>query len=162
MTVYRHVRAWFSLFSMFFFLGCAGLLTQAEPPQVSLAGIQVIDVNLFEQRYRLRLRLQNPNDFPLPIEGMRYKLYFNEREFAHGVSRQSITLPEYDSRLLEVEVISDLGRALDQIRDLGASTPEKLSYRLTGTVSVANRMSQLPFEYKGEVRFPGSRDDSSP
>ncbi|EAR21803.1 LEA type 2 family protein, partial [Nitrococcus mobilis] len=73
--------------------GCAGLYQYADPPRVTLAGIRILDLNLFEQRYQLALRVQNPNRFDLPIERMSYTLEVNGSEFAHGVNNQKNTIP---------------------------------------------------------------------
>lgn len=135
--------------------GCAGLASRAEPPHVSMANLQVVSVGLFEQRYRLQLRVQNPNDFSLPIAGLSYHLYINDQDFGRGVSRQSVTIPGFGEELLDVEVVSDLGSVLQQIRELGEGARPSLRYRLAGSVSLADRFGRLPFEYKGEIDFGG-------
>jgi len=141
--------------------GCAGIHTRAEAPYVSLSNLEILEVGLFEQRYRLRLRIQNPNDFALPISGMRYELEINDKRFAKGVSRQSITIPAYGEGLVDVEVVSNLGRLMEQFSGLTAGRVQKVSYRLSGSVSLAHSVVKLPFEYKGDVSMdsgtPGER-----
>lgn len=132
--------------------GCAGLFTRPEPPNVSLADLQVADVGLFEQRYRLRLRVQNPNDFALPIKGMRYTLAVNDREFAEGVSPESVTVPAFGEELIEVEAVSNLARVVDQMLELGGQR-RSLSYRLSGSLSLGGGIGRMPFDYQGEVNL---------
>jgi LEA14-like dessication related protein len=57
----------------------SNLLERPEPPRVSLAGLEIVDANLFEQRYALRLRLQNTNDMTLSITGLDYEVFLNDR-----------------------------------------------------------------------------------
>lgn len=130
--------------------GCAALRHQPEPPIVSLAGIQMREMTLFEQRYRLQLRLQNPNDAPLPISGLHCRLFINEREFAQGVSAAAVDVPRFGEAVVAVDVVSDLRRVFEQLRDTGGRQRENISYRLSGKVAVEGRPLMLPFEYRGE------------
>ncbi|MEK6775591.1 MAG: LEA type 2 family protein [bacterium] len=131
--------------------GCALGLSRTEPPYVTLSGMDVVRADLFEQRFLLRLRMQNPNGFPLPISGMKYALEINNRAFARGVTRKPVTIPAYGEEIVDVEVVSDIGRVIEQFQSLGAGDVRKLNYRLSGSASLANRMMSLPFEYKGEI-----------
>jgi LEA14-like dessication related protein len=130
--------------------GCAALRPQPEPPIVSLAGIQMREMTLFEQRYQLQLRLQNPNDMALPITGLHCRLFINEREFAQGVSAAAVDVPRFGEALLAVDMVSDLRRVFEQLRDTGSWQAGMVSYRLSGKVAVKGRSLMLPFEYRGE------------
>ena len=73
--------------------GCASIPTHKPiPPEVNLVGLRVVELGLFEQRYELQLRVQNPNSFVLPISGMSYSPELNGEEFARGVSRGKVSL----------------------------------------------------------------------
>ena len=50
--------------------GCATTGTIEEPPRVSLVSIAPEEFQLFEQRYRVTLRVLNPNDAQLTIRGI--------------------------------------------------------------------------------------------
>jgi LEA14-like dessication related protein len=66
-------------------LGACARLGEAEPPQVRLADIRLLEGGLLEQRFRVDLRLGNPNDFDLPLDGLTFELELNDRPF--GASR---------------------------------------------------------------------------
>ena len=133
--------------------GCAGLGTYREAPRVSLVSIQPRELGVLEQRYGLRLRILNPNDTALPIKGMSYSLRINDHEFAYGVSRQPVTIPPYGEALLDVDVVSNLLGVLQQLQEADTGQRETLSYRLTGHLSLENRLGQLPFDYRGELSY---------
>jgi LEA14-like dessication related protein len=133
--------------------GCAGLGTYSEAPRVSLVSIQPLELGVLEQRYGLRLRILNPNDAALPVEGMSYALRINDREFAYGVSRQPVTIPPYGEALLDVDVVSSLLGVLQQLQEANTGKREALTYRLTGHLSLANRLGKLPFDYRGELNY---------
>ncbi|MCC6207914.1 MAG: LEA type 2 family protein [Gammaproteobacteria bacterium] len=136
--------------------GCAGLATRLESPRVSLANLQLEEFGVFEQRYRLSLRVQNPNDVELPIAGMEFRLYLNDEEFAHGLSDQRMTLPAFGEQLVEVQVTSGITGILGQIQRLGRGELKTFSYRLAGHVKPLHRALKYPFEYRGEIDLKGS------
>lgn len=130
--------------------GCSLLSPKPEAPIVGLAGLQVAQVTLFEQRYQLQLRIQNPNDFALPINGLRCTLFINEQEFATGVSAAAVTVPRFGEARLALDVVSDLRHLLQQLRAAGGAQAGTVSYRLKGKVALAGYGYDLPFEYQGE------------
>ncbi len=136
-------------------VGCTGLYRSADPPRVSLAGIRVLDLSLFEQRYQLALRVQNPNRFDLPIEGMSYTLEVNGSEFAHGVDNQKNTIPALGEQVLQVAVVTNLLSTLEQLRRWEKQLPQQLDYRLKGKMQVANIAFDLPFQYSGKISLQG-------
>jgi LEA14-like dessication related protein len=135
------------------FSGCAGLGTYSEPPRVSLVSIQPKEVGVLEQRYALQLRILNPNDTALPVAGMQYSLRINDREFAYGVSRQPVSIPAYGEALLDVDVVSNLLSVLRQLQEANTGKQKSLTYRLSGSLSLENRLGKLPFDYHGELDY---------
>ncbi|MGB5426225.1 MAG: LEA type 2 family protein [Gammaproteobacteria bacterium] len=132
---------------------CAGIKPYSEAPRVSLASIEPKDMTLLEQRYGLRLRIMNPNDAALSIEGLSYALEINDREFAYGVSRQAVDIPAFSEALLDVEVVSNLLNVMQQIQEMSGESRDSLTYRLTGKISLANSLGSLPFDYSGELSY---------
>ena len=134
--------------------GCASLYRYADPPRVTLAGIRLLDLTLFEQRYLLALRVQNPNSIELPIEGMSYTLDVNGSEFAHGVNNQKTTIPALGEQVLHISVVADLLSTLGQLRRW-EQWPKDLTYQLKGRIQLANVAVSLPFEYSGKISLQG-------
>lgn len=130
--------------------GCAAWQTPLETLHVTLVDLRMLDMTLFEQRYGLKIRLQNPNPVELPITGMNFRLDVNDSELGRGVSDQPVTVPAYGEAVVEINLTSNLVRIFDQIRGLESGKGQNLRYRLAGGISVANRMGKLPFDYQGE------------
>lgn len=138
-------------------VGCAGLeRLRPDPPNVTLAGLRVLDMSLFEQRFEVALRMRNPNGFALPIQGLRYQMELNGASFAKGASGESVTLPAYGEEVLRLTVVSDLGSTLTQIRRWQRNPPDDLSYRLSGAVDVGTLAPSLPFDVAGNVALTTS------
>jgi LEA14-like dessication related protein len=135
--------------------GCAGITYHAQPPQISINNIQLVDAQLLEQRYDLTLRIQNTNDFPFFIKGLSYQLDINGSEFAHGISRHSLNILPYEEKFLTVSLISNTFGVINQLQAL-SKTGEALHFRLKGNVShgtfnVPASMYSLPFEKEGTL-----------
>lgn len=128
--------------------GCATLNTPVRTPHVSLVDVRLVDVGLFEQRYTLVLRVQNPNPRGLAVNGMDYTLSFNGAEFARGVSNQEVVLPAYGEALVSLELISSLAGAVHALTRFDG---DALSYRLDGGVSLGGSRNRLPFHYEGRL-----------
>lgn len=133
--------------------GCAGLGPYREAPRVSLVSIQPRELGVLEQRYGLKLRIMNPNDTALPVAGMQYSLQINDREFAYGVSRQPVSIPAYGEAVLDVDVVSNLLSVLRRLQEENTGKPGSLTYRLSGSLSLENRIGTLPFDYHGELDY---------
>ena len=130
--------------------GCAAVQS-LEAPHVSLTDLRILDTTLFEQRFALKIRVQNPNPVALPITGMNFQLAINDVELGRGVSDQAVTVPAYGETVFEVNLVSNLARLVNQIRALESDKSQSLRYRLAGGISVENRLGKLPFDYQGEI-----------
>lgn len=136
---------------------CAGLNQGGfDPPHVSLVDLRVRDVKLFEQRYALQLRVQNPNPYELPIAGMDYAVRLNDVEFGHGVSRRAVNIPAYGEAVIEVDLVSNLWRLLDRVKDVQSGQAQGMKVAIVGGVSLANRAGELPFTIQGDIGSRGS------
>jgi hypothetical protein len=119
--------------------GCAIMGGLSEPPLVSLVGITPVDVQLFEQRFRVTLRVQNPNSQDITIRGLDYEIIVNDRLFAPA----------------EVEVVSTFQRVMEQLRELGVRGKPSIDYAIRGHVSVDGIPIPVPFEYADTLTLPG-------
>ena len=89
-----------------------------ERPRITIANITPREMKLFEQIFDLDLRIQNPNDSPLAINGLTFELEINEKPFASGVSDQTITIGRLNSDIIRVKTVTTLWSVLRQVADL--------------------------------------------
>ena len=136
-------------------VGCASMGGLSEPPRVSLVSIEPVEVQLFEQRFRITLRIQNPNDREITIRGLDYEIVVNDRVFAQGVSGKPVTVPAWGENTAEVEVVSTLQRFMEQLEELGVRGEPTIDYAITGHVSVDGIPFPVPFEYQDSLGLPG-------
>lgn len=121
------------LISLLLSNGCAMFGSSYIKPEVSLANVEMLKANLWEQSFRLRLRVDNPNDRSLPIRGMHYEIYLNNARLATGVSDQSFNVPAYGSEYFELNVRSNLWRHLRDMIKL-VETQKPVDYRIEGHI----------------------------
>ncbi|MFZ5557832.1 MAG: LEA type 2 family protein [Pseudomonadota bacterium] len=136
--------------------GCAALPGGLEPPRVTISAMEMRDATLFEQVYAIQLRLQNPNNRDLAIQGLSFELEINDASFASGGSAEAVVIPRLGSGIVRVEAVSGPGSILQQLMKLQRSPPKPVSYRISGAAYVGPGGWRLPFEDRGEFALPAS------
>ncbi|MEZ5446309.1 MAG: LEA type 2 family protein [Gammaproteobacteria bacterium] len=139
---------------------CGGLPSKIDPPSVSLSGLRIVDMNLLEQTFAIKLRVKNPNDFDIPIHGLTYALELNGQEVAQGVNNQSVTFPALGEEFVEVNATTNLPTILNQLVEMSRSGMNA-SYRVHGSFRAGKGVQgyvPIPFDQKGEVGLGGLMD----
>lgn len=132
---------------------CAGVFGLAKKPEVSVAGLQLVQLGLFEQRFALKLRVQNPNEVELPIDGLVFEIEVNGQAFVKGLSDKAVTVPRFGEAVIEVQATSKLANALKQWREFQKSGRERIDYRLFGRLQLAG-IGSVPFDRRGDLPLP--------
>lgn len=123
------------------------------PPEVSLVDLRPDQAGLFEQRVTATLRIRNPNDGALPIDGYRFALELNGQPFATGFSPQRLTVARLSEATTEAAAVVS---TLDLMRQvIAAPMRGGFDYKLTGTafVETGGGRRQMPFEQSGRLDF---------
>ena len=151
--MYKFFQQTLLVFFILLITACANLPIPLQPatPQVSLTDFKLVKMGLFEQNYRLRLRIKNPNPFALPIAGMNYQLDINDKKFARGTNNKSIIIPASGEEFVEIDVASSLMGIVEDWQDWKSVFKRRFNYKLSGDVNVREGGQPMPFEYKGDV-----------
>jgi len=131
-------------------LACQGFPGRSRvlAPEVSVMNVAPGQIEGFESSVRVDLRLSNPNEFPLEIDGLRFQLEINGRRFARGQTDEVIELPRLGDARVSLVVRSGLG---DVVRQL-VGMRDSFSYRITGDLFLTRPDSRvLPFGYESEA-----------
>lgn len=132
--------------------GCARM--QLQTPSVTLAGIEVVEANLFEQQLGLKLRVLNPNTVEIPINGLNFEVELNGEPFANGVSDKAVVVPRLGEAVLEVRAFSGLVGIVRQIQGLARGNVDVLSYRIKGRLLVGPSSFGMDFDERGKLEMP--------
>ncbi|MGE6790822.1 LEA type 2 family protein [Pseudomonas guineae] len=105
-----------------------------KDPEVRLVNVDVVKARLLEQHFMLRFRIDNPNNFSLPVRGLDYIVHLNQVKLAEGESNASFTVPAHGHFSFNVPVRTNLWRHLRQIVKALDRPDEPIPYRLQGAV----------------------------
>ena len=130
---------------------CASMMPRDDRVKVTIVDIRPLESTLMEQRFLVKLRLQNRASEPLSIKGMSFDLELNGKDFASGVSNQAVTAEGYGEALLEVKVSSTLFGVIRQIQTLQNREPQAFQYRISGSLSSPGSLFGLGFSEQGEI-----------
>jgi LEA14-like dessication related protein len=140
-----------ALITLFLLAGCAHL-GKADKPRVNIANITPKEVKLFEQVFDLELRVMNPSDKGLAINGLVFDLEVNGQPFASGVSNHRFTIEPFSSYVLQVEAVTTLGNMLRQVIKAQREEFSGLTYRLKGSFHSETATFKIPFDGTGEFK----------
>ena len=113
--------------------------------------MQIEHGDLWEQRLKVRMRVQNPNDRRLPVKGLEYTLEVEGQQLASGASVASFVVPPMGEAEFDMDVTTNLAGALLKLLGRGSEAPVRsVAYRLTGRIALAEGlMRSIPFEERG-------------
>lgn len=132
--------------------GCAALLPKLETPHLSVIGVEVVSTTMFEQRFNVKMRVQNPNDRALPIRGLKYTMQLAGQDFGRGMSAKAFTVPALGEAEFDMIVTTNLATSLLKILPQLEKNPESLEYRLEGTVNTElGLLRTIPFSESGRL-----------
>ena len=140
---------------------CTSMPSNLKAPTCELVGVQMLSTDMFAQRFRVRLRVDNPNDIELPVTGLEFTVFMLGDRFAEGLGNEEFLLPakgnaEFDM-LVTTNFVSSFGRLLSRT---GSGKLEDVEYEIVGKISVDKGVvRKIPFNHRGTVSFskPGKK-----
>ncbi len=132
--------------------GCASFFSQNfAKPGVELADIEVVHARLLEQQFNLYFRIDNPNDFSLPITGMDYEVELNGISLGKGHSSRLAKIPANGHAYITIPVHTNLWRHIRSVVSMLEKPDQKIHYSLQADIK-----SGLFFGKKVRVNRNGS------
>jgi LEA14-like dessication related protein len=112
-------------------------------PEFSITTLAVVQAELINTRFKVKLRIDNPNNFPLELSALNYELYGAGRFWADGKETKVMEIPpqgftEKDLFLL-MNFMNMKREVLDQVIAL-----QTVRYRFAGDVMVNTEIEYLP------------------
>lgn len=138
--------------AMMLALAACGGGKKASTPRVdvSISELRMGSTTVLEQAWDMTLRVQNPNNFDIPADGIKVTVSVNGKTFARGVGTPSVMVPRLGEAMIQMQAISDLPKVMNQIDALGwIDAYSGIKYKLTGTLYSGER--GYPFKSSGKV-----------
>jgi LEA14-like dessication related protein len=132
-------------------LGACALTPQLQTPHLTVAEVQIVSSELWQQRLKVRMHVQNPNDRAIAVKGLTYTLEVEGQPFASGESAASFTVPALGETDFDMNVTTNLAGVLLKLLARGPDAlGQSVAYRLTGRLSLsAGLVRSIPFEERG-------------
>lgn len=129
---------------------CAAVNFKA--PQITPTAVELADAQVLEQRFKVHLHVQNPNDRPLPIKSVTCTLEVSGVDVGHGESSAPFTIPANGDGDFDMIVTTNLASSMPNLLLRIVQGKELPTYRLSGKVDPDIRfMPPIPFEKSGQI-----------
>jgi LEA14-like dessication related protein len=130
--------------------GCSLFIPKLETPKLSVVNVELQKSDLWEQRMRVRMRVENPNDRPIPVKGLTVMLEVQGQELAHGVSGASFLVPALGEAEFDMNMTANMAGALLKFLGKNDQLGDTVEYRVRGKLSLSEGlMRSIPFEDRG-------------
>jgi len=122
-------------------------------PVFNITSIAILKAELVNTRFRVGLKIDNPNPYPVELSAFAYELYGNGRLWADGIEKNILKVNAKSSLqgnlFLIMNFINMKRDLLDQIINL-----EDVNYRFAGDAMVGTGVDYLP-EFKTSFNLSG-------
>jgi LEA14-like dessication related protein len=146
-------RGWTAMLWALLCAGCT-LAPKFQTPQLSVVDVQMLGGDLWSQRLKVRVHVQNPNERPLPVRSLDYTLEVEGQTFATGASTEAFTVPALGESDFDMNVTTNLAGTMLKLLTRGASADNNVAYRLSGTLSLsAGLLRSIPFDQRGSFKL---------
>jgi LEA14-like dessication related protein len=142
------------------FVGCAGVPLGADPPEVELVNLTVLESSAANQHFALTFLISNPNAEPIPVEEIRYSVRLAGQGYLNGRSQTTVTLAGSGRQTLRVDLETDGVVSAARLSSFVQAPDNSLPYELSGDIVIGGQPPRmLPFATSGTVPFAISRGD---
>jgi LEA14-like dessication related protein len=132
--------------------GCSLFVPKLQAPHLSVVGIELQKGSLWQQRLRVRMHVDNPNDRVLPIKGITYALDVNGQEFAHGESAASFVVPPLGEAEFDMNMTANMAGTIISLLSHGSDAA--VDYHLAGRISLSEGfLRSVPFDQHGTFKL---------
>jgi LEA14-like dessication related protein len=141
---------------------CAGLGTKFQKPNVYVTNVEMLGGNFLQQNFKVSLKIQNPNDRALPVNGLHAELKVSGESLATGVSNQAFVVPALGESEFDMWVTANMALALLKLATQRDKHLDTIDYDLTGAVSIdLPFLRDLPFTQHGSFSLGGGAGDGA-
>lgn len=148
----RSVRALSLVVMLLGLPGCSLFVPKLDAPHLSVVGIELQKGSLWQQKLKVRMHVENPNNRELPIKGITYTLDVNGQEFAHGESAASFIVPALGDADFDMNMTANMAGTILSL--LSHGTDANVEYHLAGRISLSQGLLRsVPFDQHGTFRL---------
>ena len=112
-------------------------------PEVRITAIAVKKAELINTRFKVSLKVDNPNSFPVELSAFSYELYNAGRFWADGAREDVLTVPPESSAETDIFLVMNfINMSRDLLNQIAAL--RDIQYRFTGEARVSTGIEYVP------------------
>jgi len=132
--------------------GCSLFVPKLQTPHLSVVRVELQKGALWQQKLKVRMHVDNPNDRELPIKGITYTLDVNGQEFAHGESGAAFVVPALGDAEFDMSMTANMAGTIISL--LSHGTDAAVEYHLVGKISLSHGLLRsVPFDQHGTFKL---------
>ncbi|WP_426416416.1 LEA type 2 family protein [Aestuariirhabdus sp. LZHN29] len=151
-TFSRYLQRVLALLLLMALTGCASLQPEYEKPRLNVTGIELLPAEGLSQRFKIGLRILNPNSTALPLEGIFYSVSIEGYELLSGASGDIGDVPAYGESEFDVTASTDVFNGARLLHELLSNPRSELSYSFKGRLDLSDWwIPSVRVEESGEI-----------
>ena len=132
--------------------GCSLFVPKLQTPHLSVVGVELQKGALWQQKLKVRMHVDNPNDRELPVKGISYTLDVNGQEFAHGESAAAFVVPASGQAEFDMNMTANMAGTIISL--LSHANDANVEYHLAGRISLSQGwLRSVPFDQQGTFKL---------
>ena len=136
---------------LIFAYGCATVMPDMDPPKVSVDSVESISAPGGAPRFKIKLRVANPNQQTLDIAGISYGIEILDEEVISGVTNDVPVIEGYSEEVVTLEAGLQVFQLVRLVSKLGGSGSGALEYKFTAKIDFNGLVPTQRIEEKGEL-----------
>jgi LEA14-like dessication related protein len=145
------------LIATFTAYGCAGLRPGFETPTVGVSSFRLVptEERLLPQ-FEIGLHIVNPNNIPLPLQGIAYSVNLNGYKILTGATNKLPTIAAYSEGDITLRATPDLLSGASLLKALMNQLDDTFTYELNANLDIGDLRPRIRVQEKGKVSLRGA------
>ena len=134
--------------------GCASVRPNFETPGIQVTSFSMLPSSGLEARFKIGLRVTNPNRQALKVRGMSYNVSLEGFKFIKGVGNNIPTIPGYGEKEFFVEASTNLIESIKMLTSFVNNPRDKLKYAFGAKLDTGSViLPRLNLRDRGEINL---------
>jgi len=127
-------------------------LSHLQAPAITLVSVELTDLQIQEQHFKVRLHAQNPNDRALPIKSVSCTLKIEGVEVGQGKSAAPFSIPAHGNTDVDLLVTTNFATSVPNLLRLVLQRGGLPEYHVSGWVNPdIALLPPIPFARSGQI-----------
>lgn len=152
----KHTVFLVSLAFFFAIQGCASLSPDYDKPKVDVVGVESAEGDGRPLRFRIKLRILNPNSEPLKLSGIYYVLKIAGFDVVSGTAKDLPNIEGFSEEIITVNAAASLINSIRLVTELINKPRDELHYELRAKLGTTSSwMPALKVTESGVIQLSG-------